>query len=69
MTSLPLAVGFGLSTRQHMLSLAPYADGAVVGSAVVRLVAKHQDEPDLAARLGAYCAELKSGLVVGRGGG
>ena len=68
-TSLPLVVGFGLSTRQHMLSLAPYADGAVVGSAVVRLVAKHQDEPDLAARLGAYCAELKSGLVLGRGGG
>ena len=64
-TSLPLAVGFGLSTRQHMLSLAPYADGAVVGSAVVRLIAKDHDEPDLAARLAAYCSELKSGLMLG----
>ena len=64
-TSLPLAVGFGLSTRQHMLSLAPYVDGAVVGSAVVRLIARHQDEPDLAARLAEYCSELKSGLILG----
>ena len=48
-----------------MLSLAPYVDGAVVGSAVVRLIAKHHDEPDLADRLAAYCAELKSGLILG----
>ncbi len=64
-TSLPLAVGFGLSTKEHMQSLAPHVDGAVVGSAVVRLIAKHHNEPDLAARLAAYCAELKSGLVLG----
>ena len=51
-----------------MLSLAPHADGVVVGSAVVRLIAKQQDEPDLAARLAAYCSELKSGLILGEDG-
>lgn len=34
-TPLPLAVGFGISTRQQVEELAPLADGAVVGSALL----------------------------------
>jgi len=40
-TSLPLAVGFGVSTKDHVRSLAAMAaDGIVIGSAVVRKVAE-----------------------------
>ncbi|MDA8218474.1 MAG: tryptophan synthase subunit alpha [Dehalococcoidales bacterium] len=34
-TSLPLAVGFGLSRPEHIKSVAKVADGAVVGSAII----------------------------------
>ncbi len=37
---LPLAVGFGLSTPEHIAEVTSYADGAVVGSAVVNLIDK-----------------------------
>jgi tryptophan synthase alpha chain len=35
-TDLPLAVGFGISRPQHLADLKPVADGAIVGTALVR---------------------------------
>ncbi|HLX57739.1 MAG TPA: tryptophan synthase subunit alpha [Ktedonobacteraceae bacterium] len=35
---LPLAIGFGLSTPQHIVEVTSYADGAIVGSALVKLI-------------------------------
>ncbi len=63
-TALPLAVGFGLSKREHMESVAPYAEAAVVGSAFMRLVEQHASDGGLEGRLEALAAELKSGLAV-----
>jgi tryptophan synthase alpha chain len=63
-TALPLAVGIGLSTAEHMVALAPYADAAVVGSAIMRVIEQHGDKPDLAARLTAFAKQLKGGLVL-----
>ena len=63
-TSLPLAVGFGLSKPEHMMALAPHVDAAVVGSAFVRLIAENQRDPALADKLGSFAAELKNGLKV-----
>jgi tryptophan synthase alpha chain len=62
-TSLPVAVGFGLSRREHMAALAPYAEAAVVGSAIVRLIAENSERPGLEQELRAFAADLKSGLV------
>jgi len=61
-TSLPLAVGFGLSHPEHLAELAPHADGAVVGSAIVSVIERHRDSPDLEARLEQLAASLKSGF-------
>ena len=36
---VPLAVGFGISTREHVEAVGRLADGAVVGSAFVQAVA------------------------------
>jgi tryptophan synthase alpha chain len=39
--NIPLAVGFGLSTPEHIAEVTSYADGAVVGSALVNLIDRH----------------------------
>jgi len=38
MTSLPIAVGFGLSRPEHLVEVGGYADAAVVGSALVTVI-------------------------------
>ncbi|MEK7178009.1 MAG: tryptophan synthase subunit alpha [Patescibacteria group bacterium] len=35
---IPLAVGFGISKKKHLEKLAPYADIAVVGSAIIEVI-------------------------------
>lgn len=40
-TDLPIAVGFGIRTRDQAAAVARVADGVVVGSAIVDLVAQH----------------------------
>lgn len=40
---LPIAIGFGLSTPEHIAEVTSYADGAVVGSALVNLIDRHGD--------------------------
>lgn len=35
-TTLPVAVGFGISTREHVHAVWQYADGAIVGSSLVK---------------------------------
>ncbi len=37
-TTLPVAVGFGISNREHVAQVAEFADAAVVGSAIVELI-------------------------------
>lgn len=41
-TKLPVAVGFGIKTPQHVAEVAKFADGVVVGSAIVKLVEEHK---------------------------
>jgi tryptophan synthase alpha chain len=39
-TSLPVAVGFGISNAEHFAQVAEFADAAVIGSAIVELIEK-----------------------------
>ncbi len=43
-TSLPLAVGFGISTPEHVREVQSHADAAVVGSAVVHAIEEHYSQ-------------------------
>jgi tryptophan synthase alpha chain len=39
-TQLPIAVGFGISTPEHVAAVGDFADAAVIGSAIVSLIEK-----------------------------
>jgi tryptophan synthase alpha chain len=46
---LPLAVGFGLSTPEHIAEVTSYADGAVVGSALINLIDRYEESEQVEA--------------------
>ena len=64
-TSLPIALGFGISRPEHVAEVAAYADAAVVGSALVTLIAEHSGSPDLLDRVETYVRWLKGASACG----
>jgi len=63
-TDLPICIGFGIGTPEHVRLLAPVADGLIVGSAIVRRIAEAAQRPrDAVLRgVGEYVAELLAAL-------
>jgi tryptophan synthase alpha chain len=55
---VPVCVGFGISTPEQARAVALAADGVVVGSAIVKVIAEHGGRPDLAAKLEAFVRPL-----------
>lgn len=59
---LPVCLGFGVSSGEDAATLAPLADGVVVGSALVKLVEEHAADPaGAAAAVAAKVRELRAG--------
>ena len=61
-SNLPIAVGFGVSRPEHVAEIGAIAPGVVVGSAIVSLIEKHGDAPDLERCLEDFARTLKSGF-------
>ena len=59
LSRLPLAVGFGLSRPEHVRAVAAVADAAVVGSALVSVIAEAGDTPGLVPRVEQYVRWLR----------
>ena len=57
-STLPIAVGFGISNPEQARLVASAADGCVVGSAVVNQIAEHGQSPELVAKAGAFVKSL-----------
>lgn len=57
--NLPLAIGFGISHPEHVAQVGQWVDAAVVGSALVNIIAEAGAAPDVAERAGAYVRWLK----------
>ncbi|MEE3392095.1 MAG: tryptophan synthase subunit alpha [Lachnospiraceae bacterium] len=47
-TDTPVAVGFGIHTPEQVRKVVSYADGAIVGSAIVNIAAEKKDKADQA---------------------
>ncbi len=59
-TNVPCAIGFGISTPEQAGSMAELADGAIVGSAIVKLVAKFGK--DSVKPVSEYVRSMKKGI-------
>lgn len=57
-TSLPIAVGFGVSTREHVEEVWEFADAAVVGSAIVETIELNLSDPTAVEKVGAFVRQL-----------
>jgi tryptophan synthase alpha chain len=58
-TTLPIAVGFGISSAEHVKAVGEFADAAVIGSALVALI-EATPKADCAAAIGRFIAGLRS---------
>ncbi|WP_044297231.1 tryptophan synthase subunit alpha [Robinsoniella peoriensis] len=60
-TDVPCAVGFGISTSEQAAAMARVSDGAIVGSAIVKLVAKHGE--NAVSAVAQYVREMKAAVM------
>ena len=60
-SSLPVAVGFGISSTEQVTETLRYADAAVVGSAIVAQIEKLAGSPEVAKEIGKYVRSLIPG--------
>lgn len=59
-THIPCAIGFGISTPEQAKKMAELSDGAIVGSAIVKLLEKYgKDAPGY---IGEYVKSMKDGM-------
>jgi tryptophan synthase alpha chain len=61
-TTKPVCVGFGIGTPAQAALVGRFADGVVVGSAIVNMVARYAGSPELLSRVGDFIAALKAPL-------
>ena len=72
-SDLPIAVGFGIKTPEQAAEIARVADAAVVGSAIVQIIAENMDDdgrtkdsPDLRESVLKFVSELAQGVRAAR---
>lgn len=61
-TNLPIGVGFGITTPEQAGAVAEFADAAVVGSAIMRLVDQHRGTSRVIPEVAAFIQQLKEGM-------
>ena len=59
-TEIPCAIGFGISTPEQARQMAAISDGAIVGSAIIKLLAEHGSEA--AQPVAAYVKSMKDAI-------
>ncbi len=58
-SALPVALGFGISSPEHVRKIGEFADAAVVGSGLVGVIAEAGKSPELVERVESYVRWLK----------
>jgi tryptophan synthase alpha chain len=58
-----VCVGFGISTPEQVKGVSFFADGVIVGSAIVKLIEENREGSDLVNRVGSFVASLTEALA------
>jgi tryptophan synthase alpha chain len=58
LTDKPVCVGFGVSTPGDVRKIARFADGVIVGSAIIREINKYRGRPDMVRRVAGFVRAL-----------
>lgn len=58
----PVAVGFGISIPEQVKEVSRFADGVIVGSAIVKMIEENLKHPDLVIRVGDFVFSLADAL-------
>lgn len=58
----PIAVGFGIATPEDARKMAAFADGVIVGSALVKIIAQHQQDSALLKKVSTFTRQLKAAI-------
>ncbi len=61
-TTTPLAVGFGISTPTQAKEVSKYADGIIVGSAIIDIIKKNLGKKDLVKEVGKFVGNLRQAI-------
>ena len=59
-TDIPCAIGFGISTPEQAQNMASISDGAIVGSAIIKILAQYGK--NAAEPIGAYVRSMKDAI-------
>lgn len=60
-TDIPCAIGFGISTPEQAAKMAGLSDGAIAGSAIIKILEKYgKDAP---AHIGEYVKSMKEAVI------
>jgi tryptophan synthase alpha chain len=62
MTGVPVGVGFGITTAAEAAAVGAFADGVVVGSALVKIIETYSGSEQLLEKVAEFVVELKRGL-------
>ncbi len=62
LTDRPVAAGFGISNPEDAKSIGAAADGVIVGSALVQIIATAAENPDYLSDLSTFVSSLKTAL-------
>ena len=62
MSKKPVAVGFGISTPEQAHNVAQFADGIIIGSALVRHISEHHQDENFLSNLKTLTASLKTAI-------
>lgn len=62
-SAIPVAVGFGVATPEDAAKVAAIADGVIVGSAIVKQIATHQQNHGMLTQVGSFVKSLKAAMT------
>ena len=64
-SNLPIMAGFGINTKEQISEICKLADGAVVGSSIIKIIEeKINQKNEMLKSLGSFIEELKSGTKI-----